>query len=686
VVARALPLVLAAAVAASIAGAGGAVGDVRRAQAATAAAAANLWIDTTGGTCTRRPRPSTYADGRACESLQAAANAAAAGDLILVKVDTYRGQLLTGSKRLTIQGSRPGRPSFGQLIVSASNVTFRHLLIQNRDYPAQSVCSYFDYTLFTCGAKQIYDDVIVDALKKGSGDPNRRGGIQVESGSTDLVFKNGEIRSVSDQKAFQGGADRMLIDNNYWHDIRLTPAGEAAGVHNECAYVTGGNGQTWRRNRFIQCPVMAMFFANYLGGPPFTGVTVENNVFTHALNSEGSWHDGASFVIPNGAGGQNQVSNWVVRYNTFEVSPDFGSTPGRSDDNGSALFYGNLGADGACGAPEWTYRYNVGTTCGGQGEVSVPRATNSRSNPNQAPFYVDAPGGDFRLKPNAAALNRGQPEAHPPTDEAGTRRPIGSAADAGAYERVVNATTGILAIGGLDASRSSRSVGTAVRTFERTNPAKILVTLGNNDASSGHSFAAVWRTGFGWLRGAGVGVAGTLGAQDVRMSGGRYQLGLLRMPARYYVRRVGDAELIILDSTAVTTAQTRWLRGRLARKTQLFRIVILHHPPFACGGSSGDARVRALWVPLFQRYGVRLVLSGHERNYQRFLAGGVTYVVQGAGAAARPSTPRACPSSSPARQAAKAARGYLYVTVDAGGVVVRVVDLSGVLLDRFRVA
>ena len=94
-------------------------------------------------------------------------------------------------------------------------------------------------------------------------------------------------------------------------------------------------------------------------------------MFTHTLNDGGTWHDGAAFVIPNGANGQNQVNNWVVRYNTFEVPPLITSTPSTADDNGSARFYGNLGADGACGIPEWTYSYNVGETCGGKGEVRV---------------------------------------------------------------------------------------------------------------------------------------------------------------------------------------------------------------------------------------------------------------------------------------------------------------------------
>lgn len=40
---------------------------------------------------------------------------------------------------------------------------------------------------------------------------------------------------------------------------------------------------------------------------------------------------------------------------------------------------------------------------------------------------------------------------------------------------------------------------------------------------------------------------------------------------------------------------------------------------------------------MFERYGVDLVLSGHDHDYQRdWLISGVTYLVSGAGAKIRP--------------------------------------------------
>ncbi|MBA3383323.1 MAG: metallophosphoesterase [Actinobacteria bacterium] len=245
--------------------------------------------------------------------------------------------------------------------------------------------------------------------------------------------------------------------------------------------------------------------------------------------------------------------------------------------------------------------------------------------------------------------------------------------------------TSILAIGdfGVGGERQ-RVLGTAVRDYESRRSADLLLTLGDNDYTRGVSFATNWTSTFGWLSAARVGVAGTLGNHDVEFARGRYQFDLLRMPGAYYVRRAKDVELIVLDSNAITTAQTRWLTRTLAKRSPRTRIVALHHPPYTCGGHLGSGAVQRVWVPLFERYGVRLVLSGHDHNYQRFERNGVTYVVHGGGGAGLYKL-RACPRAYPARLAARVGHGFLHLAVEPDGVLVQVIDLKGQSIDRFRV-
>jgi hypothetical protein len=292
----------------------------------------------------------------------------------------------------------------------------RGILIEDRN-DVSGVCTNEAYgVLSPCGTNQTYDNVIVDGRNTGS----KHG---IESPGDRFVFKNGEVRNVKDQKGFEGGADDMLIENNYWHNIRLY----TDGVHNECAYVDGGNRQIWRGNLFDKCPTMALYFTNWNGGAAYRDVTVENNVFTHTLDNTQAWHASCAFKIGSGANGQNTLYGWTVRYNTFEVGTCVDNLPG-----GSSRWIGNLGGIECVSA--FTYRYNVGETCGGVGDFPVSPATNDAQHQNQAPFYVNAPAVDFHLRAGSAAIDRGDLSNYPPTDRDGRTRPIGPAPDSGAYE------------------------------------------------------------------------------------------------------------------------------------------------------------------------------------------------------------------------------------------------------------
>jgi 3',5'-cyclic AMP phosphodiesterase CpdA len=209
---------------------------------------------------------------------------------------------------------------------------------------------------------------------------------------------------------------------------------------------------------------------------------------------------------------------------------------------------------------------------------------------------------------------------------------------------------------------AQRRFGAAVRAFEARNPADLLVALGDNDyTESPDAFHANWEASFGWTGAAGVNVTGVLGNHDVRVAGGRYEFDELRMPRRYFRRALGPVELYLLDSNNVDGAQTTWLRRTLARSRARWRIAVAHHPAFSCGTYSSHPAVVARWVPLFERYGVQLVLAAHDHNYQRFAPRrGVRYVVHGGG------NPRLypikrCPAGYPRRVRGALERGFVYL-------------------------
>lgn len=115
------------------------------------------------------------------------------------------------------------------------------------------------------------------------------------------------------------------------------------------------------------------------------------------------------------------------------------------------------------------------------------------------------------------------------------------------------------------------------------------------------------------------------------------QVSEIGMPARWYSTVVDDALIVSLDSNDPDNpAQLRWLEETLRASDETWRIVEMHHPPFSGGWHGSDLQVRDAFVSLFERYGVQLVLTGHEHDYQRTeQIGGVTYVVSGAAATRR---------------------------------------------------
>jgi tartrate-resistant acid phosphatase type 5 len=129
---------------------------------------------------------------------------------------------------------------------------------------------------------------------------------------------------------------------------------------------------------------------------------------------------------------------------------------------------------------------------------------------------------------------------------------------------------------------------------------------------------------------------------------GRASLG----PGLFYCLRAGAAEFICIDTSLAKEigrehffddpAHAEWVEGalRAGPDEPLWRIPFSHHPPFCAGPEHGntEAMVERL-VPLFREAGVRLVLSGHEHNFQHSRVEGIDYVVSGAAGKLRTETP-----------------------------------------------
>ena len=92
---------------------------------------ANLFVDPSGGSCTRHATGAGYADGAACRSFDAANDACRDGDLVLVKGGDYGDQPITGSnnrtRMCTIEAAPGENVRFRTLTTDGDWLTLRHM-------------------------------------------------------------------------------------------------------------------------------------------------------------------------------------------------------------------------------------------------------------------------------------------------------------------------------------------------------------------------------------------------------------------------------------------------------------------------------------------------------------------------------------------------------------------------------
>jgi 3',5'-cyclic AMP phosphodiesterase CpdA len=178
----------------------------------------------------------------------------------------------------------------------------------------------------------------------------------------------------------------------------------------------------------------------------------------------------------------------------------------------------------------------------------------------------------------------------------------------------------------------------AMHMLESGNPPyDALLLLGDNVYPAGDPSrldATVFHP-FGILLEDGTELLAILGNHDAPQ--GTEQIDDLGMPGRWWATTFDDVLLIGLDSNSLADPdQLAFLRDTLSNATETWRIVAIHESPYSAGYQGSNITVRDTYAPLFARYGVQLVLSGHDHDYQRSTPiDGVTYVISGAGGRTR---------------------------------------------------
>lgn len=103
----------------------------------------------------------------------------------------------------------------------------------------------------------------------------------------------------------------------------------------------------------------------------------------------------------------------------------------------------------------------------------------------------------------------------------------------------------------------------------------------------------------------------------------------------FYSFNVGIVHFIALSTEidfSQSSAQYQWLVSDFEKNNKQWTIVYFHKPPYNSAAHGENEDVQDYLIPLFEQYGVNLVLSGHAHSYERTIPlNGITYIVTGGG-------------------------------------------------------
>lgn len=101
----------------------------------------------------------------------------------------------------------------------------------------------------------------------------------------------------------------------------------------------------------------------------------------------------------------------------------------------------------------------------------------------------------------------------------------------------------------------------------------------------------------------------------------------------YYRFKRGNIAFYSLNSNYMDKKQVQWLEDELSHETAEWKVMFFHHPPYSSAKAHGsDGQLREVVEPIFLKYGVDVVLSGHDHVYERIKPQkGIYYFVSGAG-------------------------------------------------------
>jgi predicted MPP superfamily phosphohydrolase len=181
-------------------------------------------------------------------------------------------------------------------------------------------------------------------------------------------------------------------------------------------------------------------------------------------------------------------------------------------------------------------------------------------------------------------------------------------------------------------------VGSKMAEARRTFPFETVIMLGDNiyGRQTPQDFVTKFQRPYAPLLTAGVRFFATLGNHDAPAN--RFYPGFNMGGLRYYTYFRKNVQFFVLDSNAMDPQQLAWLDNALKESVSPWKICYFHHPLYSNARRHGsEFELRVVLEPLFVKYGVNVVYSGHDHVYERIKPQkGITYFVNGSSGQLRP--------------------------------------------------
>jgi predicted MPP superfamily phosphohydrolase len=182
--------------------------------------------------------------------------------------------------------------------------------------------------------------------------------------------------------------------------------------------------------------------------------------------------------------------------------------------------------------------------------------------------------------------------------------------------------------------RTQRDLAQQMVTLHDRFKYDLVVLVGDNHYGSERpqDFKVKFEDPYRPLLDAGVKFQAALGNHDAREQ--RYYK-LFNMDGKLYYTfsPKADVRFFVLESTYPVPEQIQWVEEELQASSSDWKIAVFHHPLYSSGERHGsDLRLREVLEPLFLKYNVSVVLTGHDHFYERVKPQkGITYFVVGSG-------------------------------------------------------